>query len=50
MPLAYICVKVILVGLLLGEVIFGVALYWREFCVSKWIGFDNKTAENTKTA
>ena len=29
-------------GLNFGELIFGVAYYWREFCVSKWVGFDNK--------
>ena len=28
----------------MGELIFGGAYYWKEFCVSKWVGFDNKTA------
>ena len=25
-----------------GELIFGGAYYWREFCVSKWVGLNNK--------
>ena len=36
-----------LVGLFSGELIFGGAYYWKEFCVSKWVGLDNKTALNT---
>ena len=36
--------KAFLLGLFLGELIIGGAYYWREFCVSKWIGLDNKTA------
>ena len=24
-----------------GELIFGGACYWREFCVSKWVGRNN---------
>ena len=36
-------------GLFSGEIVFRGALYWGEFCVSKWIGLDNKkTAKNTK--
>ena len=27
-----------------GELIFGGAYYWREFCVSKWVGLDNKNS------
>ena len=27
-----------------GELIFGGAYYWEEFCVSKWVVLDNKTA------
>ena len=27
-----------------GELIFGEAYYWREFCVSKWVGLDNKNS------
>ena len=30
-----------------GELIFGGAYYWREFCISKWVELDNKTAEIT---
>ena len=29
-------------GLFSGELIVGEAYYWREFCVSKWVGLDNK--------
>ena len=29
-------------GLYLGELIFGGTYCWREFCVSKWVGLDNK--------
>ena len=32
--------KAFLVGLFSGEIIFGAAYYWREFCVSKWVGLD----------
>ena len=28
----------------MGELIFGGAYYWKEFCVSKRVGLDNKTA------
>ena len=34
--------KAFLVGLFLGELIFGGAYYWKEFCVSKWVGLVNK--------
>ena len=33
-----------LLGLFSGELIFGRDYYWKEFCVSKWVGLDN---ENT---
>ena len=33
-----------MLGLFSGELIFGGAYYWREFCVSKWVGLDSKTA------
>ena len=33
-----------MLGLFSGEFIFGGAYYWKEFCVSKWLGLDNKTA------
>ena len=33
---------VVLLGLFLGELIFGGAYYWKDFCVSKWVGLDNK--------
>ena len=36
--------KVFLLGLFLGELIFGGAYNWKEFCVSKWVGLDNKTS------
>ena len=29
-------------GLFSGELIFGWAYYWKEFCDSKWVGLDNK--------
>ena len=32
-----------MLGLFSGELIFGGAYYWKEFCVSKWVGLDNKT-------
>ena len=31
-----------MLGLFSGELIFGGAYYWKEFCVSKWVGLDNK--------
>ena len=31
-------------GLFLRELIFAGAYYWKEFCVSKWVVLDNKTA------
>ena len=34
--------KAVLLGLFSGELIFGGAYYWTEFCVSNWVGFDNK--------
>ena len=33
-----------MLGLFSRELIFGGAYYWKEFCVSKWVGLDNKTA------
>ena len=27
-----------------GELIFGGTYYWKEFCVSKWVGLDNKSS------
>ena len=33
-----------MLGLFLGELIFGGAYYWKEFCISKWVELDNKTA------
>ena len=38
-PWAYICSKGLFAGL-----IFGGAFYWKEFCVSKWVGLDNKNS------
>ena len=34
--------KGFLLGLFSGEFIFGGAYYWKEFCISKWVGLDNK--------
>ena len=36
--------KAFLLGLFLGELIFGGAYYWKEFCVSKLAGLDNKNS------
>ena len=36
--------KAFLLVLFLGELIFGGAYYWKEFCVSKWVGLDNKNS------
>ena len=36
--------KAFLLGLFSEELIFGGAYYWREFCVSKWVGLDNKNS------
>ena len=36
--------KAVLLSLFSGELIFGGAYYWKEFCISKWVGLDNKTA------
>ena len=33
-----------MLGLFSGELIFGRAYYWTEFCVSKWVELDNKRA------
>ena len=33
-----------MLGLFSEELIFGGAYYWKEFCVSKWVGLVNKTA------
>ena len=27
-----------------GDLFFGWAYYWREFCVSQWVGLDNKNS------
>ena len=34
--------KAFLLGLFSGELTFRAACYWKEFCVSKWVGLDNK--------
>ena len=36
--------KAFLLGLFSRELIFGGAYYWKEFCVTKWVGFDNKNS------
>ena len=33
-----------MLGLFSGKLIFGGAYYWKEFCVSKWVGLDNKNS------
>ena len=33
-----------MLGLFSGELIFGGAYYWKEFCVSKWVRLDNKNS------
>ena len=33
-----------MLGLFSGELNFGGAYYWKEFCVSKWVGLDNKNS------
>ena len=30
--------KAVLLGLFSGDRIFGGAYYWKEFCISKWVG------------
>ena len=34
--------KAFLVGFFSRELIFRGAYYWREFCILKWVGRDNK--------
>ena len=36
--------KAFLVGLFLVGLIFGGAYYWKEFCILKWVGLDNKNS------
>ena len=36
--------KAVLLGLFSRELIFGEAYYWKEFCISKWVGLDNKNS------
>ena len=36
--------KAVLPGLFSGELIFGGAYCWKEFCISKWVGLDNKNS------
>ena len=36
--------KAVFMGLFSGELIFGGAYYWKVFCVSKWVGLDDKIA------
>ena len=37
--------KVLEVSLISGELIFRGAYYWKEFCISKWVGLDNKNSQ-----
>ena len=41
--------KAVLLGLFSGELILGGAYHWKEFCISKWVGLDNKTATACST-
>ena len=41
-PVLIFVQKAVLLGLFSGELIFGGAYYWKEFCVSKWVRFDKK--------
>ena len=36
--------KAFLLGLFWGELIFGGAYYWKEFCISKWVWLVNKNS------
>ena len=36
--------KAVLLGLFSRELIFGEAYYWKECCISKWVGPDNKNS------
>ena len=36
--------KPFLLGVFSGELIFGGAYCWKEFCISKWVGLDNKNS------
>ena len=36
--------KAVLLGLFLEKLIFGAAYYWKQFCVSKWVGLNNKNS------
>ena len=36
--------KAFLTGLFSGDLIIGGAYYWREFCLLKWVGLDNKNS------
>ena len=42
----FICIqRAFLLGLFSGDLIFGGAYYWKEFCVSKWVGLNNKNSQ-----
>ena len=43
-PWAYICSKGFFAGLISGELVFGGAYYWKEFCVQNGLGLTIKTA------
>ena len=41
--------KMLFCAVFSSEIVFGGAYYWREFCVSKWVGLDNKDSlKNTR--
>ena len=37
-----------MLGLFSGELMFGGAYYWKEFCVLKWVGLDSKNSSTNK--
>ena len=43
-PVLIFVQKAFLLGLFSVELIFGWAYYWKEVCVSKWVGLDNKNS------
>ena len=42
--------KAFLLGFFSGQLIFGGAYYWKEFCVSKWVGLDKNSLKQYKNS
>ena len=42
--LIFVQLKAFVLGLFSGELNFRGAYYLREFCISKWVGLDNKSS------